>query len=309
MRRLLPAFLILFIAPALHAEQVLPPATGFASLKLPRGARAAALAGAYSTLADDALSMQYNPAGLSGLREAQLSLSHMAWLDDVQDESLSLGIPLFGLGAWGLGLNYLHSGDQGRDGFGSPTGDFSLFDFSAQAAFSVLLGADGAVGLEYKILRQTYAGKFDMGSCFDAGFQYKGFFSRRLGLSIVSQSMGTNVALGSAYAPLPWTLKAGMSLKATDGLSLACDYDYQPNEFSGKVRLGAEYVSDLGDERDLSFRAGWLFGPENAAGALSGLSVGFGAHWQAWRVDYAFVPKGDLGNSHLASLSVGFGQR
>ena len=43
-------------------------------------------------------------------------------------------------------------------------------------------------------------------------------------------------------------------------------------------------------------------------GAPNVVSAGIGAHWHAWKVDYAFVPKGDLGLSHFVTLGIGFGQ-
>jgi hypothetical protein len=286
--------------------------TSASSFKLPRGARAVGMAGAYTALADDSLSLLYNPAGLTQLREVQMQGTHMEWLDGVRDDSVSLGVPLFGLGAWGLGATYLYSSDEGRDNWGTPTGSFNNFDFSMQAAFALQLGDDGSAGLEYKIIRQGYNGgpgnsRFNMGSAFDLGFQYR-LLNRKVVAAFAAQNMGTNLGLGLSYGPLPLLLRGGLAWHATPGLSLALDYEHQPYDFFNKWRLGGEYTYALADETSALLRAGYLLGPENASGGLSGFSAGLGLRWQAWQVDYAFVPRGDLGMSHLVSLSIGFGQ-
>ena len=292
-------------------------ATAASSFKLPRGARAVGMAGAYTALADDSLSLLYNPAGLTQLREVQLQGTHMEWLDGVHDDSVSLGVPLFGLGAWGLGATYLYTSDEGRDNWGTPTGTFNNFDFSMQAAFALQIGDDGSAGVEYKILRQGYNGdapgsaprdaRLNMGSAFDLGFQYR-LLNRKVVAAVAVQNLGTNLGLGVVYAHLPMLLRGGLAWHATPGLSLALDYEHQPYDFFNKWRRGGEYTYSLGDETSALLRAGYLLGPENALGGLSGLSAGLGMHWHAWQLDYAFVPKGDLGMSHLVSLSIGFGQ-
>jgi hypothetical protein len=308
MRRLALLLMALCLAATAGADNFGSAVTSASSFTLIRGARPAAMGGAYIAVADDALSILYNPAGLTELRETELSASHMEWLDGVRDESLSLGVPLFGLGAWGLGATYLYANDDGYDAFGQPTGSFQDFDFSAQAAFALQLGDNASVGAVYKILREGYASNFDMGSAFDAGFNYKGFFERHLALALTADNMGGNMALGTGFGPLPLTLKAGLALHLGDRLLGAADYEYQPYDYVSNYHLGAEYSFPLADDSDAAFRAGYLIGPSNEQGGLSGLSAGLGAHWHAWRVDYAYVPKGDLGLSQLVTLSVGFGQ-
>ena len=118
---------------------------------------------------------------------------------------------------------------------------------------------------------------------------------KKLILAFSSQNMGSNLAVGRSYAPMPLTFKGALGWHASHELSLELNYEHQPYDFLNKYRLGGEYAFDLGDESHAAFRAGYLMGPENASGGLSGFSAGLGASWHAWHVDYAFVPKGDLG--------------
>jgi hypothetical protein len=282
--------------------------TSASTFELMRGARPAAMGGAYIAVADDAESILYNPAGLTELREAQMSASHLEWLDGINDESIQLGLPIFGLGAWGLGANYLYTTDQGYDNFGNPTGSFNDFDFSAQIAFALQLGDDAAVGAVYKILREGYDSYFEEGSAFDLGFHYKGFLNRKLGIAVTADNLGGNLALGTGFGPQPLTLNGGLALHVTDNLLLAADYEYRYYDYFSNYHFGAEYVFPLGEDSDVSLRGGYILGAANEDGNLSGLTAGLGAHWGAWKVDYAYVPEGDLGTSQLFTLSFGFGQ-
>jgi hypothetical protein len=289
--------------------------TAAPSLNMILGARGAAMGGANSALADDSESMLYNPAGLTELREVEMAASHLAWLDGVNDESVQLGIPVFGLGAWGLGATYLYSNDQGRDNWGTPTGTFTDFDFSMQAAFALQLGDNASVGLEYRIIRQGYnaadnvaGARLDMGSSFDLGISRKAF-DRRLNLSLGVDNIGTNLGLGVTDAPLPLTFKGAAAWHFNSNLAAEVDYLNEPYDFLNTVRAGAEYQYPLGDETSASFRVGYDYDSSvSAIGGLDGYTAGIGAQWQAWKVDYAFVPKGDLGLSQYITLTVGFGQ-
>ncbi|MES2201692.1 MAG: PorV/PorQ family protein [candidate division FCPU426 bacterium] len=281
--------------------------TGFNSLKLLRGARPAGMAGAFTAVADDVNALLYNPAGLNELRDVQIGASHMEWLDGVKDDSIALGFPLYGLGAWGLGATYLYAQDLARDNWGNPSYTFNDFDFSAQAAFSLQVGDHAGIGLLYKILRQGYDTRFNMGSAFDAGLRAD-FLSRRLTLGLTLQNMGANSALGANFSPLPFTLRGGLAYKPAKDWIFGLDYEHQPYEFVNKARLGVERRFGISDNIDLALRAGWLFGPENEQGGLSGLHAGVGFDWSGLQVDYAYVPQGDLGLSQRISMTYSFGQ-
>src|SRR6185369_3666606 len=109
-----------------------------------RGARPTALGGAYIALADDAEAILWNPAGLTALRDVQVTASHLSYFGDVNDEFLAFAQPIYSLGA-----------------------TFTDFDFSMQLASAIDFLKYFSGGASYKILRQGYAGNFAMGSAFD----------------------------------------------------------------------------------------------------------------------------------------------
>jgi len=275
--------------------------SGSQSLRLMRGARPAGMGGAYVAVANGADAMQWNAAGMNQLRALQANAGHLNWLDGVSDDYLLVAMPIYGMGAWGLGVNYLYAQDQAYDNFGNPGENFGVFDFSAQVAMSVELPWDMHLGGVYKTLRQGYDAQFAMGSAFDFGWQWRSLF-KRLDLGAGLYNAGTPVALGANFAILPITYKAGAALHLSDNWLLAVDFDHQPIDFFTKWHAGTEYSFKAGDWTLLG-RGGYTVGPEQDQGELAGLALGFGIGTGKWTVDYAFTPQGDLGMAHRVSLT------
>jgi hypothetical protein len=275
--------------------------TGTQGLKLARGARPAAMGDAYLAVASGADSILWNPAGMNQLRDLQANMGHLAYLDGVADDYLLVARPLFGFGAWGLGMNYLYASDQGYDNWGRPGNPFNVFDFSAQVALSIDVLDDLSIGGVYKILRQGYEQQFAMGSGADLGIQYRNLW-KRLDLAVGVFNAGTPIALGTNYAPLPLTLKGGAAVHLTDDWLLAVDYDHQPMDFFNKWHFGSEYAYQVGAVNTFA-RVGYTLGPEQDQGPLAGFSTGLGLAIGAWQLDYAFAPQGDLGNTHRLSMT------
>lgn len=282
-------------------------AAGTQSLKLARGARPAAMGNAYIAVASGADSILWNPAGMNQLRDLQANFGHLAYLDGITDDYLQIARPIFGFGAWGFGVNYLYATDDAYDNFGTSLGTFNNFDFSAQVAGSIEVLDDLHVGLAYKILNQGYVAngpvsqQFSMGSGFDLGLQYLHLW-KRLDLAAGIYNAGTPIAQGRNFSPLPLTGKLGAGLHLNKAWLLAVDYEHQPIDFISKLHIGTEYNVAVGSMQTFA-RLGYTVGPEQDQGSLAGLSTGLGVGLGSWQLDYAFVPQGDLGNTHRLSLT------
>ena len=192
---------------------------------------------------------------------------------------------------------------------------FSDWDFSAQLALAVQLPDDLSLGLSYKILRQAYAYQSAMGSAFDLGLQWRRLLPA-LDLGFTAQNLGTPMALGSTYNPLPETFKLGLALHLGPNALLALDEDFEPwtapdsASFWGQsinlLHVGAECSLPVGGWT-LTGRAGYVMEPSQDLGGLTGLTVGGGITLGNWQVDYAWVPMGDLGQAHRLSLTYSLG--
>jgi len=82
--------------------------TGADFLRLLPGARSAALAGSYSALGLDAEAVFINPAGILGLLNPQIGLSHLAWWEGVTYDALWGVQPLGESGAVGVAAAWLN---------------------------------------------------------------------------------------------------------------------------------------------------------------------------------------------------------
>jgi hypothetical protein len=286
--------------------------------QLPLNARPVGMGGAYVATASGADSLLWNPAGLNQLRDWQVGLGQLNYVQGTTDDYLQLARPIYGLGAWGLGATYFDSGSQQYyDVAGNSMGTFSDWDFSAQVALAVQLPDELSLGLTYKILRESYAYQSAMGSAFDLGLQWRQILPA-LDLGFTALNLGTPMALGSTYNPLPETLKGGLALHLGPNLLLAADEDFEPwtapnsNHFWGEsinlVHVGVEASLPVGSWT-ITGRGGYIFGPaQMEEGGTTGLSVGAGITMGDWQVDYAWVPMGDLGQANRLSLTYSVGE-
>lgn len=82
-------------------------------------------------------------------------------------------------------------------------------------------------------------------------------------------------------------------------ITIAMDINF-PADSSPSIRIGGEYTFANG----ISIRSGYRTG--TGFDFPSGLCGGLGYDSNEYRIDYAFVPYGSLGNTHRVSLTVRF---
>ena len=75
-----------------------PGTPGATGLKIPAGARPAAMGGAFTGMADDLNALMWNPAGLGLMARPELSILHVDYLVDTRYEMVGYANPLSGLG-------------------------------------------------------------------------------------------------------------------------------------------------------------------------------------------------------------------
>lgn len=122
----------------------------------------------------------------------------------------------------------------------------------------------------------------------------------KLSAGLVIQNIGTKIKFMSEGDPLPLNIKLGgvYKLLKDDTLTLALDVN-KPIDNEINLHIGGEYwATDM-----IVLRLGYKTTTVGNLGALSGLSMGLGFKWLRYGIDYAWVPYGDLGNTHRFSLS------
>ena len=272
-------------------------------LKMDAGARAAALSGAYCAAGDDALSVFYNPAGTALAEKKQLLLGHNEWLEEIRNETAAYVHPLGPRLTLFGGVNLLLSGGMDRyDTAGNATGSFSALEGAFSAGASAELLQDFYGGAALKMLSQEAGSKKASAWALDAGL-LKTFGEWRLGAS--ASNFGTGMKLGSRRFDLPLMLRAGVSRTFLENFTASAEA-VKAGGTETAAAAGAEARLQTAPKEYFFLRAGYKTGRSRYAGP--GFTAGVGLANRDFRIDYAFAPYGDLGDSHRVTVGLSFGQ-
>jgi hypothetical protein len=265
--------------------------TGANFLKIGVGARAAALGDAFTVIVDDSTSLYWNPAGLAKMEKGQLSATYNIWFAGINQGYLGVGFPLSGKGIVAGGVNYVDMGDfDGRDEFGNPTGTFTASALNYQLGYANGIGEKLIWGISAGIVQDTIAD--DIKSTYAANFGLIFKSSESLSLGLAVQNIGGQ--LGSD--PLPFVAKVGMAY-TWKSLLLALDIA-SPTDNDLYYCAGIEWWIMDG----IALRVGYKTNQDIGQGLTAGLGFDKGKI----RFDYAYVPYGELGNTHKVSLGMSF---
>ncbi len=183
------------------------------------GARAISMGGAYSAIANEPMSIFYNPAGLGfieptpiistcqSLLEFNRTQSTLAWSQAFE------GLDNFG---FGFGINNFTSGAfMGRDRRGNPIGELTDWQYSINAAAAYRIGF-ASIGLGLKYLGSTLQGSGTRADGFGVDIGTKinvlDMFSFGLSLSNVSGMMFWNTKSNEVNL-LPFTIRTGVAME------------------------------------------------------------------------------------------------
>ncbi len=308
--------------------------TSFNFLKISQGARQAGMGEAFTGIADDVNAVYWNPAGLAQLTRQQACLLHSVWLVDVNYEYLAYAIPVIGVGTFGIYGTFL-AGHITITDENPITGQYILTEDIARASdinitlayakkLSDIVGnnslfSDLYAGLNINITMENIYEDTGNGFGTNIGLLYYPIYENySFGLLIL------NAGIASERPTLPFAIKLGFGYRfsftnillpftdegyykfSDNDSALAIDLIYYPIEQSTKVNFGAEKYWILNKFHSLAVRLGYKFGSD--LGLLAGLTIGAGYRLTLnenfqFDFDYAFVPYGDLGESHRIAIT------
>ncbi len=286
-----------------------PGTTGAEFLRIPAGARPAALGDAFSGFADDVHALFYNPGGLGFLRRQEVGLVHDAYAPGVNHEWVGYVVPTDN-GTFGLAANMLFIAPfDSFDQFDQPAGRTSASDAAYQFSYAARLSEHVALGASGKYISSRLAQYSASTIAGDVGVLYRPWKQLRLGVSYLD--FGKGVSYISDASPLPTALRAGFAFAPID-----------PAEYSQTLVLAFEYLKPRGEASQiggglefwhynvLALRIGGRSGQD----AGTGLTLGIGVWINRGRrdvpeigFDYAFVNSGELAQTHRGEVSVRFG--
>jgi hypothetical protein len=280
--------------------------SAFPFLKIHVSARAVAMGGAFTGLADDASSLYYNPAGLVSSSD-MLILGYHNYVADLQSGFVGYVKPLDRDRQQALGFyfSYLNYGELlETDGSGQILDEFSAGDLLFGVTYARQMDWHWSLGATGKFIYSSAHDYSATGLALDAGVKYTADRDR-WSAGLVVQNLGVQVsAFGDQTDRLPLTLRLGGAVHPR-GLPLVVAADIvAPIDNDIYLAVGAEYLK----LQPLFIRLGWNgFGvnyrAENSNDNLAGFSGGAGFVFDKFQISYAFSPQADLGDSHRITLT------
>ncbi len=286
---------------------------GASFLDIPVGAGPAAMGAAYSALANDAYASTLNPGGLGFLPSTQFAGQHLSYIDSVYYEHLSFGVPLPRSSAClnsetcpgsalGGSIQYLGSGDMTEtDVNGNPIGTFSTH----YAAYNLSYGRSFTDRLSLGITGKWINAKINDVSAnayaADFGSMYRA--TNKLTLAGVLTNLGTKFTFLDQRDSLPLAFHLGAAYQPVSQWMMSAEAVY-PQTGLASAHFGIEWHA----LPMIAIRTGYRTDTIKELGAMAGFTTGLGIQAFGQEFAYAWVPVGDLGNTHYFSLLIHLGE-
>lgn len=308
-------------------------------LKIGVGAASLGMAGATAGLVNDASSMYWNPAGLTGVNSISIIASYTDWFVDLKHQYFGIVLPINEDHKIGVSAMILTMGEMEITTELQPKGTGDFFDASdvmVGLTYSARLVDFFTLGITAKYITQNIYNEtasalaVDIGTTLNTG--YKGL---KVGMALTN--FGTTMTLAGrdlqkSYDPLPnnatnvgiasnlkteaWELPLNFRVGVgwhlmgkgdvlvydqTHSIIFGIDANH-PNDGPENASVGIEYKW----QNLIALRSGYYFNDD-----VKNLALGFGINWEAPQsfavgVDYAFADLDRLGAVHSISLKVGF---
>jgi len=280
--------------------------TACSFLKIGVGSRAIAMGETFTGIAEGINSIYWNPSGLALIDEREVSAMHIEWFQGIRYEYFAYAQPLEKMkGAIGASLNYLYMGGiEKRDDEGSSPQEAKAYDMALNLAYAIPYSNRLSLGINVKVIKSFIVDESAHAFACDIGGLYGINKNLKFGLSV--QNLGTKMKFIDEADPLPLVVKIGTSysfLYSTrldkNLLLLALDINF-PYDNNINTHFGTEYKISLFDNLEFGLRSGYKTNTD--LGGLAGFCSGAGLLYKSVGIDYAFVPYGDLGNTHRISI-------
>ncbi len=275
------------------------------------GAAASGMGNAYMGMAQDAVAIFWNPAGIENISKEDTSyslfFSHNQWLMSTIVDSFSVATNVKNIGAFAAGFSYFNSGEMERYTMttqGEPidmNSTFSTYAFNGNISYANHLDKDVDFGITMKYYLDVMDGSSLSTIAFDAGVRY--FVSALKGLSI--NLVATN--FGGEFDG--YTISKEVTLAALYNFNIAdwgfnAEYDLVGQLNNNAVnRIGLEVITPY----LILLRAGYFTENDIIDSGFRDISFGAGLNINSkYNVDFSYEPYGELGNAYKLSFGAAF---
>lgn len=280
-------------------------------LNLGAGAKAMAMGGAYTAVAEDASAAYWNPAGLVQINQMSATFMRATYLEDITYQYAAYAHRLspysvIGVSMLATDIGKIEQTDTMNNSLGSFTPRDQAYALTYSRAILELSDRDHdvAIGVSAKYVTSKIVDR-GYGYAVDLGLMTFNFTKIPYRLGFAVQNLGRGQKFDQNYDSLPLKIKVGGALSPFRNFLLASDIVF-PKQNKFYFCLGTEVWAEPSDKSRISIRAGYNSQMSRIQGGLSGISFGAGVGLQYFTVDYAYVPMGELGSTHRFSLNFDF---
>lgn len=293
--------------------------TGAVAVKVPSGARPAAMGGANTGLADDQNALFWNPAGLADVKASEVGLMYTNFLVDTSYQLLSYTRPFPVLGGGiSAAVNTLSYGkialtqEQPNGQYGGTNGSITPREWFLIAGWGTplppMFGLEHLrAGVSAKMTFQPVALGELMGVGLSGGALWEDA-TGRLRVGTLADNLGA-LAAGGGLLPITWRLGGSYRQPVGDRLAVTGAADSQLMIDTGwRVNAGLELVAyDF-----VAIRGGWSAGDAvQPAGPTFGAGIVTPSAWFGKRnrltLDWALGSYGALGTAQRVQMTLQFG--
>lgn len=252
----------------------------------------------------------WNPAGLARMAPedpAEAAVGYSALLETTYAGSAAYARPVADYGVVAAGLQYFSQAAQtAYSNLGDSAGSFTPYDMGLSFGYGRRAGP-ALVGAGLKLIRSSISDASGVTAAVDAGVQALHVTEAGDGAVDVGASLtnlGPPLKVGSAASPLPFAGRMGLLWHTSPVVNSALDVVF-PVDQDPYVALGVEAVLRQ-PSWSAALRAGFNSSRSKAIDGLTGVTAGAGLDLKRFRLDYAWVPFGDLGTTNRISLAYRF---
>ncbi len=282
-------------------------------LKIPVGARAEGMGGAFVGVADDPSAVFWNAAGIARIDadKSELQFNHANWIADLRFDQVAYVFHVKRLpGTWAvharsLSMNPMIETTSYQPDPNQGTGEtFDAGMMTAGVTYARSFTDKFSAGVTGSLVHEGLADLSQQTFTFDIGTLYDvGALGMKIGMAI--SSIGSQIKFIDREARIPSIFRVGTSAtvlqSANQKLLASFEFSHPPDN-SERLNVGGEY----------SFRKYvFLRGGYNINYDSEGLAAGMGLRFPVSVVgmsdlDYAYTDMGDLGSVHRFALKFAF---
>ncbi len=304
MRRL--SILLLPLGLLMSATMALAAPAGFAFLEVPAGARAAALGGAYASVATGVEGAFWNPARLTAAHGLEITGAHSELFQSLRHDSFAFGGKLFG-GGMAASVRALYSEPiDERDDVGNLIGSFGAHDLEFALGYGRTVAPGLSLGGSASLIRERISNLAAQTYAFGLGAAWEPDALPGLRMALATQNLGpaaryTIDGVDGEPVSLPVSVQTGVSYTAGVTERMHVVGAVEGRAVRGRNVLGL-IGAELGDASGAALRFGLRLND-----TATTMSFGAGYAFPGMSLDYAFVPlRYELGDTHRFGFSARF---